>query len=494
VTAPKVVPGQVIGAQYAVQAVLQHHGLSVTYQALATPRRGVAVKVFDPELRLRAESIAFLDRTIAKTNALSSEVVAHIVDHGFDPEVGAPFTVTDLSAQPSLVQLVQSRPLSKSDASALLGKIAQTLQAAHAEGLSHLALKPANLFVGPAPVFELKIADFGASELRRALSADVLPVDAPWIAPEQLTGEGGPLSDLFSSGLVLFFAMTGRSYWRSCQTHIDVEAWKGEVRAPRSPASVRAAELGANLSAALDRVFERALAVDPSVRFRSIRDFALAVETAVSDAPASLPRGAAAMAFAESGAPTRTDSAPPSSRFFSRSVPVVAAIGLGLAIVAFAAIRLLRGAPSESTTAVLPPEALPSATAAGSAPVEPFAAGESSASAATTTVASAVPAPTASSSARASEPAQLTIRCRPDCEMVFVDNRKVDPYATVSVPAGTHIIAAGRTGYPAHTEKVTLAPGERHTTILALVQQRPAAAPKPSAPSKPCGKFLKRCD
>src|SRR5262249_1093635 len=70
---------------------------------------------------------------------------------------------------------------------------------------------------------------------------------------------------------------------------------------------------------------------------------------------------------------------------------------------------------------------------------------------------------------KGNEPAQLTVRCQPACEMIFVDNKKVEASVPVSVTPGTHLVAAGRTGYPARTERVTLAPGEKHVTTMSLI-------------------------
>jgi hypothetical protein len=520
VTAPQAAPGQVVGAQYAVQGLLRHHGLSATYHALTAPHREVAIKVFDPELREFPEATHFLEQTIALTNALPANLALHVTDHGFDPEVGAPFTVTELSFQPSLAQLVQLCPLSSHEAAALLSQIALALGAAHGEGLAHLSLKPSNLFVGPTPTFETKLADFGASKVRRALSFEVPPVDVPWISPEQFDGEGGPSSDLFSAALVLFFALTGRSYWQSCQSKIDLKAWKSEIRAPRTAASARAAEFGITLGSDVDHVFERGLAVDPGARFRSLAEFASAFETAVG-ATAPVPRADSPLAVTEqAGAPAQDGTADASLDTQAEGVParsslargaVMVAAGLAVAVIGVAALRSLRAPSRAESSAAMP--SVPAAT--GPTPVPPsvdqpstaesapaMAAPEPASSNALAEAPSTEPVPTNGSAPDAAQPslvqvaqkgnelAQLTVRCQPACEMIFVDNKKVESSVPVTIPAGTHLVAAGRTGFPARTERVTLAPGEKHVTTMTLVAQRPA----PLKSTKPCGKFLKRCD
>jgi hypothetical protein len=520
-----------VGARYAVEGLLRHQGLSATYHARTAPHREVAIKLFDPELRVHSEAARFIEQTVTLTNGLPDHLVLHVTDHGFDPEVGAPFTVTELSAVPSLVQLVQRGPLSATEASTLLTRITEGLHAAHAQGLFHLSLKPGNLFVGPAPGFETKVADFGASKLRRFLSSEVPAVDVPWIAPEQIDEEGGARSDQFSAALVIFFALTGRSYWRSCQGKIDMLAWKGEIRAPRTAASARAAELGIELGTDLDRIFERGLAFDPSARYRTMAEFAAAFETAIGALPPP-PRVEPVLAVPEAaGAPMQEAAAATSVSSEPAGVPVRSSARSAIAIVAVTALaaiagvvafRSLRGAPADSVATTVaargettslgaqPSAGEPVAPAVAndvpSEPAPPTAADlgraalaePPSAPPALTAVAAGADASTAKAelaqTQKSKDPAVLTVRCLPACEMVFVDNKKLESAGPVQVAPGVHLVAAGRTGYPARTETITLGPGERHTTLLNLIAQKPAPPATPAKPAKPCGKFLKRCD
>ena len=300
-TAPALFPGQVVGGNYAVQSALSQPGLSVTYQALTAPSREVAIKLFNPALRTQQDALALLERCRLGTNALPGNWVLHIGDSGFDPATGAPFQVTELSAHPSLLELVRLCPLSPIEASTLLRKLATVLDAAHGNGFAHLSLKPSNVFVGPTPAFDVRLADFGVSAARRLIAGGEVPAgDAPWIAPEQVQAPGGDCSDVFSAALVMFFALTGRSYWRSCQALVDIPAWKQELRGLRYAASVRSSDWGVELPASLNEVFSRALAVEVGARFASVGEFAAAFEHAVRGAAAPRPALAAPLG---SGAP-----------------------------------------------------------------------------------------------------------------------------------------------------------------------------------------------
>jgi hypothetical protein len=122
---------------------------------------------------------------------------------------------------------------------------------------------------------------FGPDELGPALA---------FLAPEQLPPgtSAGAAADTFTAILVMFYAMTGAPFWRSCQTSsVDPNAWRVEVSSPPR-ASDRAREVGVAFPAALDPVFARALAVQPADRYPSIGALAQAFAAAVQDA-ASMP-------------------------------------------------------------------------------------------------------------------------------------------------------------------------------------------------------------
>jgi hypothetical protein len=296
VTAPQLPPGHVVAGKYSIVAVLGFGGTSATYRAAGADARAFAVKIFDPGLAQRADVMASLEQVYGASNALSGQDAAPIVDAGYDAQTGAPFSVTELLPNPSLAELVAQRPLAVDEASVVLQSIARVLDGAHARQLLHLALKPTNVFVSPAAGRPVTLTDFGAAYARGAVpSQEGHALAAPWMAPEQLR-QGvpiGPAADVFSAGLILFFAITGRSYWRSCAgPSPDFAALAREIVAPRTPPSARAGELGAALSPALDAVLGRALAVDPAERFRSVGELAAAVAASVGGGGARIPDSA----------------------------------------------------------------------------------------------------------------------------------------------------------------------------------------------------------
>src|SRR5262249_17252496 len=147
-TAPQLAPNTNVAGKYTVLSLLGVGGSSATYHAVAADGREVALKIFDPAIRQRADIMSALEQTYAATNALSPETVVPLLDAGYDPATGAPFSVTERIPFPSLAQLVSQRPLTADELTNVLVFLGRALDGAHARQLCHHALKPTNIFVG----------------------------------------------------------------------------------------------------------------------------------------------------------------------------------------------------------------------------------------------------------------------------------------------------------------------------------------------------------
>jgi eukaryotic-like serine/threonine-protein kinase len=296
-TAPQLAPGTVVGNKYSVVSILGFGGSSATYHAVGSDGREAALKVFDPAIRQRADIMTLIEQTYAGTNALPPDIAVPLLDAGYDAQTGAPFSVTERLGIPSLAQVASQRALSPEEVGTLLTFVARALDAGHARQLFHHALKPTNVFVGFAQGFGVRVTDFGAGLPRAAVpTQEGYVLSAPWLAPEQVQGgaAAGAAADVFAAALVAFFALTGRSYWRSCQGAPDLAGWQREIQSPRTPPSVRAREFGVQLSSGFDGVLGASLALDPGQRYRSVGELAAAIESLVA---VKGPETAATMAF-----------------------------------------------------------------------------------------------------------------------------------------------------------------------------------------------------
>jgi serine/threonine protein kinase len=277
VTAPRLGAGGIIAGKYTVRSILGDGGAVITYHCLSQQGQEVALKLYDPAVASHATVMKSLEQAYSATNALPPNSAAPIIDAGYDPPTLAPFSVTELLRLPSISG--QQRKFTPEELVPLLKGLARSLDLAHLRQVVHGAIKPTNVFSGPAfnPVI---VTDFAANLPKAAVpSQEGFVSSAPWIAPEQAqSGTVTGAADVFGVGLLLFYCLTGKSYWRACQNGFDFAGWQQELGSARAPASSRAAELGAPLSPTLDTVFWKALAADPNDRFKSIGEMANVLE------------------------------------------------------------------------------------------------------------------------------------------------------------------------------------------------------------------------
>ena len=513
-SAPHLAPGTVLNGRsynFSIQALVGHSGSAATFRALSSAGGEAMVKVFDPAVRQRPDITQAMERVYAETMQLPGDVIVHVLEAGYDPTTGAPFSATAFVQLPSLAQLVARRPLSLAEVTGMLKSVARGLDPAHARQIAHHALKPTNIFLGGAPNYEAKVTDFGAGLVRLAVPThDGYALSAPWMAPEQVQQgqQAGPAADVFSIALVAFHALSGRSFWRACQGQTpDLNAWQQELFGGRAVASLRASEIGIPLNAALDPVFSRALSVDPNQRYRSIGELAAAFESAANQQmgvgatmafPAiDAPPPAMSGGYAAVVAPTQISPHGPGP---SQPQPQPAAQPWGQQPQQGAP----PSAPQQQPPAQQPPPAQPSsgrnettqATSAAAMTMVPQALDrpraraskavpiflgvmalvliggavaafvflgkkdQSGSGAATTSTAVTVPVPTSTVTATEtpSAPApeiQLTIACKPGCDSVTIDGNKVEEITKpAKLTAGKHALSATKDGFVTYDETV----------------------------------------
>jgi serine/threonine protein kinase len=125
---------------------------------------------------------------------------------------GGTFIVMELVKAPTLADLVRAEgPLPPERVAELGGQLAGALEAAHAAGIVHRDVKPANVMVPPRGM--AKLADFGIASLAGdpQLTSTGLVIGSPaYMAPEQARGEAsGPPVDFWALGATMFYAVEG---------------------------------------------------------------------------------------------------------------------------------------------------------------------------------------------------------------------------------------------------------------------------------------------
>ena len=198
----------------------------------------------------------------------------------------------------------------------ILKPLTQTLERAHQIGLVHRDIKPANIFLTPDSAPGVRLLDFGLSRMKSAapLTAFGVVMGSPsYIAPETWRGNSTALdgrADLFALAVITF-------RWLSGTLPFDAPDLIGKMTAVTSGPRPSIAPSRADLPAAVDAWFSRALAIEPIDRFQTGSELYGALEAALRGE--SWPRASAdasGIRSAASAAPT-TDASGRKSAFAS---------------------------------------------------------------------------------------------------------------------------------------------------------------------------------
>ena len=167
---------------------------------------------------------------------------------------------------------------------ALLAQACEGIHHAHTRlRLLHGALRPDKLFVTSGGT--IKLLGLGLGELANATAAPSALADAAryaYVSPEQILGRStDERADVFSLGIMAWEALTGRRLFaRSSRVEVYRAITEKPIPSPRT--------LAPSIPQALDRSVSRALSTDPAARFKTAREFGLALEEGVSELGAPL--------------------------------------------------------------------------------------------------------------------------------------------------------------------------------------------------------------
>ncbi len=184
-------------------------GMGVVYLGEAKGTGRVAIKVIRPEAGDEDEFRARFRREVALLARVQGLCTVRVVEA--DTESTSPFLVTEYADGPSLSEYVKrSGPLGSEMLAGLATGLAEALVAIHRAGVVHRDLKPGNVILTQAGP---KVIDFGIAQ---ALDGTVMTrtgmsMGSPgFMAPEQITGAPGQAADIFSWGLTVAYAASGR--------------------------------------------------------------------------------------------------------------------------------------------------------------------------------------------------------------------------------------------------------------------------------------------
>jgi hypothetical protein len=270
-----------------VEAVAGRGGMGIVYRATQLPLgRAVALKLVSPERAADPSFHARFERESRLAAAIDHPNVIPVYDAG--EEDGRLYIVmrwvrgTDLQALLSASGGIDSRR-----AATIVAHVGDALDAAHAAGLVHRDVKPANVLItGEDGSGHVYLSDFGLS---REISTDTrLTESGEWLgtvnfmAPEQF--EGGRVddhTDVYALGCLLFAALTGRAPFSG---RTVAATMLGHLDEPPPRPSATAA-----VPPDFDAVVARAMAKRPADRYPSAAALSDAALAAAGASPAGGP-------------------------------------------------------------------------------------------------------------------------------------------------------------------------------------------------------------
>jgi len=328
-----------------------------------TLERNVALKVLPPELVADPDRVRRFVLEAKSASSLSHPNIVTIYEIGQDvvrSKDGA--DPTDLApVQFMSMELITGKTLStlihddKTDLRTLLGYLAQAaegLAKAHGAGIVHRDLKPGNIMVSLDGF--AKVLDFGLAKLTEKREADpeqssaptrlepatgagVLMGSAGYMSPEQVQSKSvDHRSDIFSFGTVLYEAATGQ---RPFVAESAVETMHKILHDKPAPVE----DSNPKAPAELRRVIRRCLAKSPEQRVQSMKDVALELREIVDEWDSLSASGASGSTIAGGRL-----AAPAQRKPF-------AAIAVGVAVVAIAAVSIAMWATRSGRQQAAPP-------------------------------------------------------------------------------------------------------------------------------------------
>jgi serine/threonine protein kinase len=213
-----VAPGTRLNGIYEIDEMIGAGGMGEVYKGHEIQTgAAVAIKMLLPDMAENEAALALFRREAAALHNLPHEAIVRYFLFTVEPTLQRPYLAMEFVDGRSLSDILEEGPLTFEALVKLMRRIAAGLQAAHERGIVHRDVSPDNIIVPLGDVTRAKIIDFGIARSTQLGDKTIIGSGfagkANYVSPEQVGLYGNEVtskSDIYSLGLLLFYALTGR--------------------------------------------------------------------------------------------------------------------------------------------------------------------------------------------------------------------------------------------------------------------------------------------
>jgi class 3 adenylate cyclase/serine/threonine protein kinase len=226
----------------------------------------VAIKMLLPDMAENEAALALFRREASALNYLMHDAIVRYFVFTVEPALQRPYLAMEFVDGRPLSDVLEEGPLTFEALLRLMRRVASGLHAAHERGIIHRDVSPDNIILPQGDVSRAKLIDFGIARLAQFRDATIIGSGFAgkhnYVSPEQIGLYGGDVtlkSDIYSLGLVLFHALTGKK--------LDMGGTQFQLVEKRR----KVPDLGA-IDARIRPLLEKMLQPDPAARPASMAE------------------------------------------------------------------------------------------------------------------------------------------------------------------------------------------------------------------------------
>jgi serine/threonine protein kinase len=211
-------PGTRLNGIYEIDRMIGVGGMGEVYKGHEIQTgTAVAIKMLVSDMAENEAALALFRREASALHYLMHEAIVRYFVFTVEPVLQRPYLAMEYVDGRPLADLLEEGPLTLEALLRLTKRVASGLKAAHERGIIHRDVSPDNIIIPQNDVARAKIIDFGIARSTQLGDATIIGSGFAgkhnYVSPEQVGLYGGEVntqSDVYSLGLVLFFALTGK--------------------------------------------------------------------------------------------------------------------------------------------------------------------------------------------------------------------------------------------------------------------------------------------